>query len=255
MNDAHSDPAAPPRPLPTRYRIDTLVVALSDGWRLYVATFAVSSAYAALFAVFGYALIAALAHIGLSPMAWALIGGFLLVGPALLAGFFGIARGHRARGVAGPRDVIAGFRTAPAGLVGLSAVCLLLFVIWLTDAGILYSFMVGGTGKGWPDLLPHSAELLRFQLGTTVMGGFFAVIVFSVSAYSVPLLLERRAGLVVAVAASVRAVFGSPLASLAWSLSLGAGILLATLLPPSLIVVLPWFAYASEALYRRVFPT
>ena len=72
-------------------------------------------------------------------------GGFMLVGPALLAGYFRLARVLREGGVPGWRDLLAGFREAPRQLWGLALVCALLLMIWLTDAGILYSFMIGAT--------------------------------------------------------------------------------------------------------------
>ncbi|HRQ58398.1 MAG TPA: DUF2189 domain-containing protein [Azoarcus taiwanensis] len=228
--------------------------ALAAGWQIFRACTGVSMAYAAIFAVIGVLLLWGVARIGLAPLAWSLAGGFLLVGPVVLAGFLSLSAAVRAGRKPGWGDVIHGYRQVPRGLVGLSAVCVLLYIIWMTDAGILYSFMVGDTGAGWRMMLPVSEELLRFQLGAWFMGSVFALIVFCISAYSVPLLVERRAALVAGVAASVKAVFGSPVASLVWALVLGAAVIVAIVLPPVLTVILPVLAFAGEALYREVFP-
>jgi len=227
---------------------------LVQGWTLFRQNLWLSMGYAAIFSVIGMLLISATVRIGLAPMTWALAGGFLLVGPTVLIGFFAISSAHRQGRSTGWGDIARGLRRAPRGLVGLSLVCILLFIIWMTDAGILYSFMVGDMGAGWATIAPLTTTLFRFQLGAFTMGAVFALIVFCIAAYSVPLLIERRATLVTGVSASVRAVFMSPVPHLLWALLLAAAVLSSALITPALVVVLPVMAFASEALYRRVFP-
>lgn len=252
-------PAAAPgageaRPVPRHVGPGIVAEALRRGLRLFFATARLSLAYAAVFALIGTGLLAAAVQLGLPPLAWVLAGGFLLVAPALLAGFFAISAAHAAGHRPRWRDIAAGYTGAPKALFGLALVCAFLFLIWLTDAGILYSFMVGERLSGWRLLLPLSDTLLRFHAGATVMGAVFALIVYCITAYAVPLLIERRASLVVAVASSVRAVFVSPLANLAWGLVLAVAVLVSAMLPPLLAPILPVMAYASEAMYRAVFP-
>ena len=67
-----------------------------------------------------------------------------------------------------------------------------------------------------------------------------ALIVFCIAAFAVPLLLDRRAGLVQAVMASVKAVFTSPGTLLLWAAVLGATGIVAALCPPLLLPGLPW---------------
>ncbi|MCL2635396.1 MAG: hypothetical protein FWD50_02045, partial [Betaproteobacteria bacterium] len=75
-----------------------------------------------------------------------------------------------------------------------------------------------------------------------------------VSAFAVPLLCERRCGLVGAVAASVRIVFANFAPAMLWALLLGVVIIGSCLLLPLLPLTLPWLAHAGRALYRRVLP-
>ena len=178
----------------------------------------------------------------------------MIVGPVMVVGFFGIARACREGKRPGVSDVLHGFRGAPVGLAALSAVCIFIFLVWMADASILYGFMVGGGGFYWADLLPRTSQVLDFQVRAGVMGAVFALIVFPVSAYSVPLLIERRANLAVAVSASVRAVFASARASFLWALLLAVTVIFSVAIPPVLLVSLPVLAHASEALYRQVFP-
>ncbi|AKU11983.1 hypothetical protein AzCIB_2088 [Azoarcus sp. CIB] len=242
------------RPEPKQIRPAQVIAAVASGLHVFADTAPLSLLYAGGFAVFGVGLITLLATVGLAPMALPLVGGFLIVAPALLAGFFAMSAARRDGRKPTWRDVGGGFLRSPPSLWGLVLVCLFLFVIWMTDAGILYSFMVGRSYTGWKMLFPLSAELLRFHLGAIVAGGLFALIAFSITAYAVPLLIERRASLVVAVSASVRAIFRSLPANLIWSLVLGSTIIVSIIVPLLLMVTLPVAAFATECLYRTVFP-
>lgn len=242
------------RPEPRHVRPAQVMAAVASGLRVFADTAPLSLLYAGGFAVFGVGLITLLATVGLAPMALPLVGGFLIVAPALLAGFFAMSAARRSGRKPTWRDVGSGFLRSPPPLWGLVLVCLFLFVIWMTDAGILYSFMLGRSYAGWKMLFPLSAELLRFHLGAVVAGGLFALIAFCITAYAVPLLIERRASLVVAVSASVRAIFRSLPANLTWSLVLGGTIIVSIIVPLLLTVTLPVTAFATECLYRTVFP-
>ena len=152
-----------------------------------------------------------------------------------------------------PADVLAGFRQAPRGLWVLAGVCCLLFLIWVSDAATVYSFMIGAgdapVGEGG-----LAARVLRFHLWTSLMGAVLAAIVFCITAFAVPLLFDGRASLVQAVTASVRAVFASPGALLVWALVLAAAVIATIHFPPLLMLSLPCLAFASDLLYLEVFP-
>ncbi|HJV25928.1 MAG TPA: DUF2189 domain-containing protein [Aromatoleum sp.] len=231
-----------------------MLEALSCGLRTFLRVAPLCVAFSGSFAILGVGIISLLSAAGLAPMGLPLIGGFLLIAPALLAGFFGISRALRSGRKPSWRDITQGFRQSPRALWGLLVVCLFLFVIWVTDAGILYSFMLGRSYAGWKMMFPLSGELMRFHLGAAVAGSLFAVIVFCITAYAVPLLIERRANLVVAVTASVRAIFRSIAANMTWSLILGGTVIVSIIVPLLLTVTLPVMAFATESLYQQVFP-
>ena len=126
--------------------------------------------------------------------------------------------------------------------------------IWLTDAGTLYSFMIGERRDTLLHMLPLDGATARFQAFSAVMGFVLANVVFAVSAHAVPLMLRGERSLVRAVMASVKAVATSPLAHGAWAALLAAAIFASLLLPPLLCVALPWLGYAGTALNRTVFP-
>lgn len=233
--------------VPRRVAVATVLSSIAGGWRTYRRCAMPALAFAAVFAALGVGIFVALAHFGLAAMMLPFAGGFLLVGPAVLAGFFGLRRAVAAARRPGWGDVFAGFRRAPRGLWVLAGVCSLLLLIWLTDAATVYSFMIGAA-------TPDVAQVARFHFWTSLMGAVLAFIVFNVTAFAVPLLFDGRAQLVTAVTASVRAVFANLGAMLAWGLILAVAIIATILFPPLLLVSLPCLAFASDLLYLEVFP-
>lgn len=237
------------------FSLATLKLALAEGWQIANATRAVSIAYSLIFVLGGVLIISGLLARGLTPFVIAAAGGFMLVGPVVLAGFFGIAQAFEAGEPVTPRAIIAGYGNAAGALWPLALVCGLLFMIFVTDAAILYAYMVGGAPIWLAELIPASANVLDFVLWAAISGLIVAFLLFAVSSFSVPLLCEQRAGLVGAIVTSVRVVFGNFPAAMGWAFLLSTVIITSALLLPLLPLTLPWLAYASRALYRQVLPT
>jgi uncharacterized membrane protein len=231
-----------------------ITAALAAGWRTASAARAISLGYAGLFTAIGAIIIGLLALAGRTPFVIAAAGAFMLVGPAILAGFFAIARKVGAGDAATLGTIAEGFSAAYSGLWVVSLVCALLFMIFVTDVAILYSYMIGGDPIFPRDMLPVQENVASFTLWGMVSGAVIALLLFAVSAFSVPLLCERRATLVNAVVTSVRIVLRNFLAAMTWAVLISSGVVGSILLLPLLPLVLPWLAYASHALYRSVLP-
>jgi len=237
------------------FSLATLKQALAEGWRVANATRVVSIVYSLIFVLGGVLIIGSLLAQGLTPFVLAAAGAFMLIGPAILAGFFGIAHAFEGGQPVTPGAILAGFRNAGGALWALSLVCGLLFMIFVTDAAILYAYMVGGAPIWLVDLLPAALNVVKFVKWAGVSGLVVAFLLFCISAFSVPLLCERRIGLVGAVVTSVRVVFGNFPVALFWAFLLSTVTIGSVLFLPLLPLTLPWLAYASRALYRQVLPT
>ena len=236
------------------FSLATLKNALAEGWRVANATRAVSIIYSLIFVLGGVLILGGLLANGLTPFVIAAAGGFMLIGPVILAGFFGIAQAFEAGQPVTPGAITAGFGNAARTLWALALVCGLLFMIFVTDAAILYAYMIGGVPVWLVDLIPAAANVFGFIKWAAVSGLVVAFLLFTVSSFSVPLLCERRSSLVGAIVTSVRVVFGNfPLAIL-WAFLLSTVTIASVLLLPLLPLTLPWLAYASRALYRQVLP-
>jgi uncharacterized membrane protein len=239
---------APPRPLPLAFA--AIPRSLVAGWRVFGRARGISLAVGGVFALLGTALLWGVQLLKLAPLTIPLLGGFLLVGPILMAGLLGVSQAVARGSPPSWRDGLQAWRTAP-GLAAVALFCVLVFFIWLGDAGTLYSFLVG---EGAAGVWPAGPGEIRFQLSAGVMGLGLAVIVFVVTVHAVPLLATGRASLVEAIVASVRAVFLSPVAHAGWALVLAAGIFGCLLVPPLLLVSLPVLAYGGHALHLEAFP-
>ncbi len=235
-----------------------------------------------LIALFGLVLLLFPFALGVPAVVLIIAGGMALIAPLFLPLFHSLqqarARGERPRlGLA-----LSAYRRLGAGFWALAAACGFLLLVWITDAGILYAFMVGastavepvvaaplaGAGAGTssalnsalssaPPLNPSAwanPNLRSFVGWASLMGAVLAAGVHLIAGFSLPLLQEGRAPLVPAIHASVRTVFGNLTATLTWGLILVLALLLGFLLPPLLALVAPMLAYSQYALYRRAFP-
>jgi len=229
--------------------------ALAEGWRMASATRGISFGYALIFTLGGLLIMGSLLALGWTPFIIAAAGAFMLVGPIILAGFFGIAGAQEAGQPVGPGSIVSGFARASRALWALALVCALLFMIFITDAAILYAYMVGATPVWLDNLLPANTNVLSFVRWAGVSGFVVALLLYAVAAFSVPLLCECRTGLVEAVVLSVRVVFANFTPAIFWAFLLSTIIIGSILLLPLLPLTLPWMAYASRALYRQVLPT
>jgi len=234
--------------------LSDLSSALSAGWRLLRQTRRLSLAYASLFVLAGAAIMGAFLLRGWTPFVFAAAGAFMLLGPVVLAGFFGIAQTQESGQSLQFAVVLRGFRNAAPALWALALVCVLLFMIFVTDAAILYAYMVGDAPVWLAALTASGSGVVRFVFWATVSGGFVALLLFCISVYSVPLLCECRCGLVTAVATSIRAVFSNFWPSLVWAVVLSGIVIGSIFVLPLLAWTLPWMAYAGRDLYRRVLP-
>ena len=232
---------------------------LRVGWQVFSQAKGLSAAYAAIFAVLGFMQFFAVVTAGLSPLVVALAGGFMLLGPALLCGFFNVSDHLERNEPVGFGSFFAGFRLAPPALWVVALIEMFLFLIWLTDAGVVYGLYFGmAKDMGLPEFfagLAGEGETWPYLFFSGLMGTLLAFIIFTTSAFAVPLLFYRRANLAGAVSASVRAVFSNFPAMLGWAVVLSVAMFAAMLLLlPLFPVAFPVLAYASRQAYREVFP-
>lgn len=181
--------------------------------------------------------------------------GFLLVGPFFAMGLYRIAQqsdqGQKIR-FSRCMQVLGEQRT----LVGIFSVLLALIMIaWIRVSTLAVALYVGSVAT--PSAMLHvltSPDGLGFAATLFGIGALFAVGMFLVLAWSLPMVVEGKADVAVAIAASVKAVSEQPLAMLVWAALVSLLTLVGMLtFFVGFVVIFPLLGYATWAGYKALF--
>lgn len=192
------------------------------------------------------------------PLVFPLLAGYTLIGPLVATGMYELSR-RREQGLDISRghafDVLR-FRSIRS-IATLGVVLMVIYFAWLFAAQAIYELYFGSA-------VPESIAAFARQVFTTSSGwalmivgcgvGFlFAVVVFTLSVVSFPLLLDRDVGVMTAVGTSISAVLANPLTMAMWGLIVAGALLIGSLpLFVGLAVALPVLGHATWHLYRKV---
>jgi uncharacterized membrane protein len=118
---------------------------------------------------------------------------------------------------------------------------------------LFLGWSLNGTLEGFFTTIFTTQEGLLFLAVGHIVGAVLALILFSVTVVSIPLLLDRDVDVVTAIITSVRAVAASPVVMLAWGVTVTLLFIIGCLSGfLGLLIVLPILGHASWHLYRRI---
>jgi uncharacterized membrane protein len=168
-----------------------------------------------------------------------LLSGFVFLGPVLAIGLYSIScqiqLGRRPQLGYCVRE---GRRQLGNELV-FAVILLVVFLVWARAASMIHVFFPVETGYDIADLA------LFLGIGTAV-GAIFSAIIFMASAFSLPMMMDRKADPVTAVLTSVNAVLRNKLPMLIWGILIVIAVLVgfATAFL-GLVVLLPLIGHAT----------
>ena len=212
-----------------------------------------SLVYGLFFALIGLTLIFFAAN---NPI-WsaALISAFLLTGPFLAIGLYDLSRQIETGEKPCLLDSIKIIRSNLTN-IGLFVVVLgFLLMVWLRISALvagIYFDDVELITKGW-GVLFSGERSLEFIAFFTIFGFFIALLVFSISVVSIPMLLHRKVDVITAITTSLRVVMKNPLPMIFWAalivVMIHIGLLFFFI---GLTVMLPIIGHASWHAYKEL---
>ena len=251
---APSDDLRVRRPNPPAARqvgMDAPLRWLALGWQDMRATRFRGVYYGLTFVLMGFAVSAIYATRWQLTMG--LVAGFFLMGPFICTGIYELSR-QRERGER--IDLAASmfcWTRNPGAIAFFAAILTFAMIVWARVSVVLFALFASAEFPTLKGVLAHifsleNPEFLFVWLGA---GFVFASIVFAISVVSVPLLLDRNTDTMMAIFASVRALFVNAGPLYLWAFLIVAIIgasLLSGFLP--LLLTAPLIGHATWHAYR-----
>lgn len=253
--------------MPTAQPIDRLSInpvsfhdireALANGAKDFGRRPFLSAFFGAIYASFGLVFVAGLIVFDQIWMVVPAAIGFPLIAPFLAAGLYEMSKRFSAGEDFLWRDIfLVVFKQQRREFGWMAFVVLFVFWVWIYQVRLLLALFLQWQSfsslAGFFEVLATTNGVLFLTVGT-VVGGLLAAVLFSLTAISMPLLLDRDIDFVSAMIVSVKSVLANPVVMLTWGVLIGVFAVLA-MLPAFLgvIFVLPILGHTTWHLYRRV---
>lgn len=174
-----------------------------------------------------------------------LVSGFLLLGPVIAIGLYSISCQLQEG-----KTPILGYCLREGqrhfGNIGVFVLMLMVvFLIWARAASMIHVF--------YP--MQHGASLESFAIFLSIgssVGAFFSFIIFTASAFSLPMIMDRKVDTVTAVVTSVNAVLRNKKAMLLWAFLIFLSVVLSVVTAfVGLLVFLPLIGHATWHAYQE----
>jgi uncharacterized membrane protein len=257
----HSDHTAQaPKPAPRVLTITAAAVvdSLEKGLRDFRAAPAFGLFFGGVYALGGMLIVLAATALQVGYISYPLAVGFALIGPFVAVGLYEVSR-RRETGEPLEWRAVLGviFAQRKRETAWMAFVTLFVLIMWMYQVRVLIALFIGlhapTTLDGFIAVVLGTPEGQMFLAIGHVVGAGMALVLFSLTVVSFPLLLDREVDFVTAMITSVRAVVANPGPMIGWAFVII--VLLMVAIAPffiGLFVVLPVLGHATWHLYRRL---
>lgn len=213
--------------------------------------------FGAIYAAAGLTLVAVVGWLSMPWLAYPLAAGFTLIGPFVAVGLYDVSRRLESGEPLSFRAVL-GSVWAQSGreLAWMAFVTLFVFLMWMYQVRLLLALFLGyssfSTFGGFLTTVFTTMDGWLFLAVGHVIGAALALITFSLTVISFPMLLDRDVDFITAMITSVKTVVTSPAAMIGWGFVVVLLLILAAVpLFVGLVFVLPVLGHTTWHLYRR----
>lgn len=219
---------------------------LKQGWADYKRSASLSLVYGLLIVMTSYIIFFTAWEYGSFTVAIAMLSAFIFIAPVLCIGLYSIARQLKRYPQADLRKSFRhGFR--PYGDLSIFIIVLIVIaLLWARAASMIHVFFPVGAENS-------IQEIVIFLAIGSFIGSIFSLLVFSVSAFSLPMIMDKKVDMITCCVSSFNAVLRNKRAMVVWAALIvfltGIGILT---LFWGFLVVIPLLGYATWHSYREV---
>jgi uncharacterized membrane protein len=221
------------------------------GWADLMACPGASLFYGVCFVAGGLLMVATLG--GAPEYIAAVVTGFLIGGPFLAIGLYEISRRRERQQPCKLVATMTAWKSNLSNMAIFAAVLLVIFLVWARASLVVFALFYSGEVPTMATFMRHviSTDHAAFLIAYFAVGGIFALIAFSISLVSIPLMLDRGHDAVTAATVSVRVLLANIPAMFLWSgiIALLGGIGLVTFLL-GILVAGPLLGHATWHAYR-----
>lgn len=246
----------PPSPIPSisQVTVGELFSALSAGWFDFKSAPAFGMFFSSVYVLGGIALV----YLGAGTVAWALTLtlGFPLVAPFAAVGLYEVSRRLEKGETLVWREILGVVvREKERQIPWLGAIIVIFFLFWTFVAHLIFALFMG------PSALINVSTSIEIYMSfrgfgmiaaELIIGGIFAFVLFCMTAFSLPLLLDLEIDFVTAMMLSYRTVRSNLVTMMIWAMIIAVFTFLA-MIPMflGLFIALPVLGHATWHLYRR----
>ncbi len=228
---------------------------LNFGWQCYKKTAWQSSFFSILLTLFAAILYYLTLSNKVDLIIFPFVAGFFIVGPIIITGFQQVGSLLESKKTVSLAHFFLIKSENKAGIWFLIFILTVCYLIWITDALVIYSLYFGIEALPLDQQFFNNEKLTEslffYLLYSGLMGLVCAIIGFTLGVFSIPLMIHKGCNFVTAVNLSIQTVFQHKLLMLKWATCLVFIVSLTlTVFLPLLPVVFPVLAYASYAVYK-----
>jgi len=215
------------------------------GWRDLAAAPRQSLAYGSGIAILSAAVLGIAIRFGTGWTVLVLISGFVFIAPVLVTGLYAISAALERGETPSLRGCLAATRRNVADALVYSLILMVICLLWIRAGSAVEIFFPEESN-------PPPLIIATFVAIGSAVGAVFALVAFAASAFSLPMLADRRTDAVTAVVTSINAVLRNRLAMLVWVALILASIVVGlAAIVAGLALTMPLIGHATWHAYRE----